>query len=403
VTAVQAADVIVVGGGVMGCAAAWQLARAGHRVRLLEQFAIGHERGSSHGPSRMIRLAYDTPDYVHLGQEAFRLWRELEEASGASLLRMTGGLDVGLPDALALDGVARTYDALGMPYERLDRDDLRHRYPQLTLPEGTIGLWQQDYGILAAGRCVATLATQARAAGAELRDAEPVLEIIPGGEGVTVRTSRAVHHAGRVILTAGSWTQPLLAPLGIDLPLTVLQEQLAFFRVRDPDLHSPDRLPLVIHRFPGTTTLGSVFPIYDHTGIKVMIDRLGPTVAPDNPDRAIAPVLLERLRAYATEILPGITGEILETTSCRYTMTPDEDFIIDRHPEYPQIVIASPCSGHGFKFAPVIGQMLADLAMRGETPYPTARFRLDRPALGESWSREVEESRRASEVVSRNA
>ena len=382
----HAADVIVVGSGVMGAAAAWRLARAGHRVRLLEQFAIGHENGSSHGPSRMIRLAYDALDYAHLGREAFRLWDELQAESGESLLRMTGGLDVGLPGALAMEGIARTYDTLGMPYERLDRDELRRRYPQLNLPDGSIGLAQADYGILAAGRCVTTLAARARAAGAQLHEEEPALEIVPDGDGVQVRTARGVYGAERVILTAGSWTNPLLAPLGIDLPLTVLQEQLAFFRVRDPEAHGPDRLPLVIHRFPGTTSLGSIFPIHDHEGVKVMVDRIGPAVDPANPDRTIDPLLLERLRAYTTDVLPGVTGEILESTSCRFTMTPDEDFVIDLHPEHHQIVIASACSGHGFKFAPVIGQMLADLALTGATPYPTDRFRLDRPALAESWS-----------------
>jgi sarcosine oxidase len=371
-------DVIVVGGGAMGSAAAWRLARAGHRVRLLEQFAIGHTKGSSHGPSRMIRLAYEHPDYVTLGRAAFLLWRELQAETDDELLRMTGGLDVGTPDAKAMEGIARTYDTLGMPYERLDGDELRRRHPQLNLPEGTIGLHQRDYGILAAGRCVTTLAARANAAGADICHEETALAIVPDGAGVTVRTNRGTHRAGRAILTAGSWTNPLLSSLGIDLPLTVLQEQLAFFAVRDPEAHNPDRLPLVIHRFPGTTSLGSVFPRYDHDGVKVMLDRIGPAVEPATPDRTIEPLLLERLREYATNLLPGITGEILETTSCRYTMTPDEDFIIDLHPEHPQVVIASTCSGHGFKFAPVIGQMLADLALTGETDYPRELFRLRR-------------------------
>jgi sarcosine oxidase len=377
----RATDVIIVGGGVMGAAAAWRLARAGQRVRLLEQFRIGHEQGSSHGPSRMIRVAYDAPDYVHLCREAFTLWQALEAESGETLLQMTGGLDIGVPDALALEGIARVYETLGMPYERLEGDELRRRYPQLTPPDGTIGLYQREYGILAADRCVATLAARAQAGGAEIHEEEPALAIQPDGAGVAVRTLRDTHRAERVILAAGSWARPLLSPLGLDLPLTVLQEQLAFFRVRDPELHGPDRLPPVIHRFPGTTSLGSIFPIFDHEGVKVMVDRIGPAVDPANPSRAIDPALLDRLRAYALDILPGATGEILETTSCRFTMTPDEDFIIDRHPEHPQVVIASPCSGHGFKFAPVVGQIAADLALTGETPYPTSRFRLDRPAL----------------------
>jgi monomeric sarcosine oxidase len=383
----RAVDVIVVGGGAMGSGAAWRLARAGHRVRLLEQFALGHEKGSSHGPSRMIRIAYPAPEYVELGQEAFRLWDELQAESGESLLLRTHGMNVGVPHADAMEEVARTLETLGVPHERLDSEELRRRYPQYSFPEGSIGIYQEDYGILAASRCVAALAARARAAGAELHDEETVLEIAPDGDGVEVRTTRGSHRAQRVILTAGSWLRPLLAPLGIDLPLTVLQEQLAFFRVRDPEAHTPDRLPLLMHRFPGTTSLGSVFPIYGHEGVKVMLDRIGNAVVdPGNPDRAIDPLRLERLRDYATELMPGITGEILETTSCRYTMTADEDFVIDFHPEHRQIVIASPCSSHGFKFAPVIGQMLADLAVSGTSAYPTARFSLDRTALAETWS-----------------
>lgn len=392
----RATDVVVIGSGVIGSATAWRLARAGFRVRLLEQFAAGHERGSSHGPSRMIRLAYEEPEYAVLGREAFRLWNDLQAESGETLLRMTGGLDVGTPDAYEMDGIPRTYDTLGMPYERLDHDELRRRYPQLNLPEGTIGLYQQDYGILAATRCVLTLVRCAQDAGAEIRQEETALEVMPDGDGVMVRTDKETHRAGRVILAAGSWTNPLLAALGLTLPLVVLQEQLAYFRVRDPEAHGPNRLPLVIHRFPGTTSLGSLFPVFGHEGVKVMLDRIGPAVEPHNPDRTIDPLLLERQRAYTTNLLPSATGEVLETTSCRFTMTPDENFIIDRHPEHPQVVIASTCSGHGFKFAPVIGQMLADLALTGTTVYPTHLFRLDRPELQASWSREVESS-----VVSR--
>ncbi len=297
----RAVDVIVVGGGAMGSAAAWRLARAGHRVRLLEQFAFGHENGSSHGPSRMIRIAYPAPEYVELGQEAFRLWDELqlEAESGESLLLRTGGMNVGVPHADAMEEVARTLDTLGVPYERLDHDELRRRYPQYNFPDGSIGIYQEDYGILAASRCVAALAARARAAGAELHDEEPVVEIAPDGAGVEVRTTRGTYEAERVILTAGSWLRPLLAPLGIDLPLTVLQEQLAFFRVHDPAAHRPDRLPLLMHRFPGTTSLGSVFPIYDHEGVKVMLDRIGPAVDAREPrphDRSRAAGPPARLR-----------------------------------------------------------------------------------------------------------
>ncbi|HJZ50156.1 MAG TPA: N-methyl-L-tryptophan oxidase [Roseiflexaceae bacterium] len=374
-------DVLIVGAGVMGCAAAYQLARDGARVLLLDQFEVGHDRGSSHGPSRIIRLAYDSLDYVALARASFALWRELEAESGEHLLSEAGGLDVGSPGALALDEIRATYVAAGVPFEQLDRDAIVGRFPQFNLPEDTVGLYQADYSLLAAGRCVATLAAQARQHGAIIHEREQVRQLRAGASSVQVRTDQGVYMADRLILSAGSWMRPLLRQLDLALPLTVLKEQLAFFRARDPREFMPGRLPLVIHRFPKTTSLGSVFPIFDHAGVKVMIDRVGPQVAPDDPDRSIDAPLLHRLHAYATDLLPGLTGEIIEAVSCRYTMTPDEHFIIDRHPAHPHIVIASPCSGHGFKFGAVIGRILADLALHGATSYDIGRFRLDRPAL----------------------
>jgi sarcosine oxidase len=377
----RTADVLIVGAGVIGCAAAYQLAKDGARVLLLDQFTVGHDRGSSHGPSRIIRLAYDGLDYVALARASYALWRELEAESGERLLTQIGGLDLGFPDALALDEIRATYMAADVSFEALDRDTIMARYPQFNLPEGTVGLYQADYSLLAAGRCVASLAAQARRHGATIREHEPAQQIRAAASGVEVRTHRGVYSADRLILSAGSWMRPLLRQLDMDLPLTVQKEQLAFFRAHDPEAFVPGRLPLVIHRFPQTTSLGSVFPIFDHAGVKVMIDRIGPQVAPDDPDRSIDKPLLDRLRSYATELLPGLTGEIIEAVSCRYTMTPDEHFIIDRHPAHPQIVIASPCSGHGFKFGAVIGRILADLALHGATANDIARFRLDRPAL----------------------
>jgi monomeric sarcosine oxidase len=377
----RTADVLIVGAGVMGCAAAYQLAKDGARVLLFDQFAVGHDRGSSHGPSRIIRLAYDSLDYVALARASYAIWRELEAESGACLLTPTGGLDIGMPDALAMDEIRATYLAADVPFVEMDRGAIRARFPQFNLPEGTVGLYQADYSLLAADRCVATLADQARRHMAIIRANEPVHSIHPIAGGVELHTGQGVYSADRLILSAGSWMRPLLRRLDLELPLTVQKEQVAFFRARNPEVFMPGRLPLVIHRFPNTTSLGSVFPIYDHVGVKLMIDRVGPQVAPDDPDRSIELPLLEQLRAYATDLLPDLTGEIIEAVSCRYTMTPDEHFIIDKHPAHPQIVIASPCSGHGFKFGAVIGRVLADLALHGTTAFDIVRFRLDRPAL----------------------
>ena len=377
----RAVDVIVVGGGVMGCAAAYHLAKDGRRVALVEQFAVGHGRGSSHGPSRIIRLSYEGADYVQLARSAFALWRTLETESGSTLMRKVGGLDFGPPDAFGLEGMRATMRAAGVPFEELDGAEIMRRYPQFRLPAETVGFYQGDYNMLNADACVAALAGQARAHGAVIYEGQAARQIVAHGGQVEVRTASDTYRAERVILSAGSWMGPLLRQLGLHLPLTIKKEQVAFFTPPDPVAFRPDRFPLFIQRFPGTTSLGTAFPIFGHEGVKAMLDRTGPEVESEDEDRSIDAAGIERLRAYVAGILPGLGDKVSEAVSCRYTLTPDEDFIIDRHPDHPEIVIASPCSGHGFKFGVVVGRILADLAEHGHTEYPIERFRVDRPAL----------------------
>ena len=382
----HSADVVVIGGGVMGCAAAYHLARDGHQVLLFEQFAVGHDQGSSHGPSRIIRLAYEGADYVKMAEASFALWRELEAESGEALLHPMGGLDFGSPDSHLLSGIRATYDALGIEYDLLDRAEMARRFPQFNPPEDVIGCYQPDYSVLAADRCVATLAAQARLHGAVMHEHEPVRAIRRQASGVRVQTDVGDYAADRLILTAGSWMLPLVRQLGLDLPLTVTKELLAFYRPPDPAKYAPGHFPLFVQHFAGTTSIGSGFPLFNHDGVKLMLDRIGPVVDPDDPDRSVDNGRLDLLRAYIAEILPALGDDIIETVTCRYTMTPDEDFIIDIHPGYPQIVIASPCSGHGFKFAVAIGRIVAGLAVDGATTYDIARFRLDRLATGQPWT-----------------
>jgi sarcosine oxidase len=384
---VSGLEVAVVGGGVMGVAAAHALAVAGHDVTVFEQYAPGHELGSSHGPSRIIRLTYETPDYIALARDAYVRWGELEDEAGEELVVPTGGLDFGPPDANYMAEMRESMRLAAVHFEELGGDEIRRRFPQIAARDDEIGFYQADFSILVADRCVAAMLALAEANGARVRTATRVHVVAPDGEGVTVETARGAERFDRVVLAAGSWMGPLCASLGLRLALTPIKEQLAFFEVADAPAYAPGRFPILIRRSPRTTTLGSAFPLLGvPVGVKAMIDRLGPPVTdPDDPDRGIEPAIAERLDAWIADTLPGV-GRRIADVSCRYTMTPDEDFVIGLHPEHPQIVVAAPCSGHGFKFAPTIGAICADLAVEGTTRYDIGRFRLDRPALREKWS-----------------
>jgi sarcosine oxidase len=380
-------DVIVVGGGVMGSATAYHLAKRGRRVLLLEQFAIGHDRGSSHGHSRIFRLAYDAPDYVRLAQAALPLWRALEHESGAELLLQTGGLDYALPGTPSFDATCAALAALGIEFDQLDRTAISQRFPQFQLPDDAIGLYQRNYGILDASRCVATLVAEARRHGAALRENELAHRLSPVGSGVEVRTNTATYSADRLVVTAGAWARPLLSQLGLDLPLTVTSEQVAFFTPRDaddgfgdPSQFAPDRFPIFIHHVAeGRSPYG--FPIFGLPAVKVAFHQCGPVIAPESEQRTADAATNLALHDYLSKWIPGVAGTLLFSQTCRYTNTPDEHFIIDRHPAHSQIVIGSPCSGHGFKFGVLIGSILADLAERGATEHPIGMFGLNRPGL----------------------
>lgn len=370
-------DVIVVGAGVMGSASAYHLAKRGRRVLLLEQFAINHDRGSSHGHSRIIRLAYSTPNYVQLAKAAYPIWRALEAESGAELLVQTGGLDFASPDTPSYAATRASLVAAGVPFEELDHAALAERFPQICMPEDMIGIYQAEGGLLNADRCVATLAAQAQRHGATLREGAAAQRILPNGDGVEVQTEGESYRANRLIVTAGSWARPLLRQLDLDLPLRVSKESVAYFAPLDAALFEPGRFPVFIHHMDERWNFYG-FPIYGLPGIKIGRHMSGPEVAPEDDDRAPEPEILKEVRAYAEQFFPQGAGDMIFTQTCRYTTTPDEHFIIDRHPAYPQIVIGSPCSGHGFKFGALIGKILADLAERGATDQPIEAFGLKR-------------------------
>ncbi len=380
---VQTYDAIVIGAGVMGSAAAYHLAKDGRRVLLLEQFALGHQRGSSHGRARIFRLTYSRPDYVDLALAALPLWIALEaEARGsdggdAPLRIPTGGLQFGAPDEPDLAGLRETLTAKGVPFEALDRQAIAERFPQFDLHPEAIGLYQADTALLDADRCVAALAALARRHGAEIREGAAATRIAADGDGVVVATQGEVFRADRLVVAAGSWAGGLLRQVGLDLPLTVTKEQFAYFAVRDPGAFEAGRLPIFVHHSDGPDGLYG-FPTHGMPGVRVARHHGGPPIAPESERDVVDEQALDVLRDNVMRLFPGVTGEVLHAQTCRYTTTPDTDFILDRHPAHPQIVVASPCSGHGFKFGVLIGRIAADLAQHGASDQPIGLFRVDR-------------------------
>jgi len=369
-------EVLIVGGGVMGAATAYALARRGRRVLLLEQFAIGHARGSSHGLSRQIGCAYPQLYYTRLAKAAYQAWADLEADTGQRLVIKTGALALGAADLRYLRACASNLAAAGVPFESLSAPELRARFPQLAISDQTIGLYQPDGGILPASRCVATFIEQARRYGAAIASGVRVERVMPDGSGARVDASGATYRAQRVIITAGSYTPLLLRSLSLSFPLLITREQSAFFLPRDRRLGN---LP-VISDF-GDDETNPPLICFPDLGEGVKAERLGvgtlvrnPYEPPPLPD----PVENDQIARRLNQTLPGYAARLLRAETCRMTHTPDGDFLIDRHPEFGQIVIAIPCIGHGFKFAPLIGEMLADLAIDGSTACDITPFRLNR-------------------------
>jgi sarcosine oxidase len=370
----QTFDLIVVGAGVTGASTAYHAARTGKRVLLLEQFRVGHHLGSSHGPSRILRLAYTSVDYVRLSQAAYAEWREVEDEAEESLFARTGGLDFATAGTQSLDQTVVSLRAAGVPLEELSRQSIGERFPQFNLPDDTVGLYQPDAGVLHADRSVAALVEHAIRHGATLRECAEVKNLIPTATGVFVETTVERYSSARVVLAAGSWLKTLAEHVGIVLPLRVTKEQVAFFRPRHPELFSIGRFPVMIEHNMNRP-FNSGFPMLGPGGVKLMIESKEASATDTSVDNS----RLSELKRYAGQLLPDLDG-VIKAETCRYTLTPDEDFILDRHPVHSQIVIASPCSGHGFKFGPLFGHMLTDLAFN-ETARPHPLFKLDRPGL----------------------
>jgi sarcosine oxidase len=341
-------DVAVVGAGINGAAAASALARRGHSVVLLEQFQLGHTRGSSHGSSRIFRLSYAEPYYVRLAQEALAAWRALEEEAGEELILQSGALDFG---EIARENEA-TLAACGVRHERLIGAEVSERWP-IAASADEVALYQPDGGITRADRALAVVLASAQAAGADVRERMRVTSLRQGDGDVELDTQDGALRARAVVLTAGAWSRELLAPLGIDLPVSATRETIAYFALPDAE-----RLPTVIDdvREHGQAAYALAAP---GVGLKAGHHRTGRETDPDEPG-VPDPGLVQATADWVARRYPSAGSDVLAAETCLYTNTDDSRFVCARH---DRIVVGSACSGHGFKFAPVTGRRLAELAV----------------------------------------
>ncbi len=372
------ADVIVAGLGAMGAAAAWQLARRRVRVLGFDRFRPPHDRGSSHGGSRIIReMAFEGPQYVPLVRAAYPLWAALEAEAAEPLLTLTGALYVGAPDSGIVALSRASADAHGVAREDLTADDVRRRFPAFAPEPGMVGLLERHAGLLRPERCVDALLDAARRAGAELRGDEPVLEwtVRPGGGGITVRTSRGSYEAGGLILAMGSWMPEIFAGIGVRLEVE-RQVQHWFAPAREGAILEPDRCPVHIWE-DGDGVIFYTFPLLDGA-VKCAVHHRGEITTADAVRRAVPAAEVAMARAYLERFVPPAAGAHVRSAVCLYTNSPDGHFIVDRHPTHPAVVLINACSGIGFKFAPRIGEGAALLLLEGAGPADLLPFGLAR-------------------------
>lgn len=370
-------DCIVVGVGGMGSAACYHLARRHQRVLGLEQYDIPHTYGSSHGQTRIIRLAYyEDPSYVLLLRRAYELWRDIEQTAGERLLHVTGSIDAGPPDSWVFKGSVRSCIEHGLDHTVLTSAELTERFPAYRLPPETLACYQPDGGFLVPERAVVAYVQAAQAHGAEIHGREQLLEWEPiGDDGVRVVTDRDVYEADRLVVTAGAWNRQVL-PFLADLAVPERQV-LAWFAPSERAPFHPSAFPV----FNVLVDEGRFYglPEFGVPGFKVgRYHHFEEQGDPDELDFTAHREDEELLRDFTRRHFPGADGPTMALQACMFTNAPDRHFIIDLHPEHPQVAFASACSGHGFKFASVVGEVLADLAERGDTRHNIDLFRLER-------------------------
>jgi sarcosine oxidase len=372
-------DVLVWGLGGMGSAAAWRLAAAGARVIGLDQFWPAHDRGSSHGETRIIRKAYfEHPNYVPLLSRAYEMWRDLEQHLPSPLFHEVGLFLAGRPDSTAVRGTVAAAQEHGLPLERLTAAAARARFPGFQFPDGFEVVWERQAGYLEVERCVLAQLERARDHGADLRFQTPVLAWHEDDQGVTVETAQGRLRSRSLVVCAGPWSRPLV-------PGLELRRKPVFWFPAPEELTLPRGAGTFFFDLPEGQFYGfpsrnwgagdpATFKLAEHTGGDLVED-------PAAVDRSQRPADLEKISGFLRRHIPGAGAEPTAHGVCLYTMTADHHFLVDRHPRFSRVVVGAGFSGHGFKFTPVIGQVLSDLALQGSTALPIDFLGWQRPAL----------------------
>ncbi|TSC57997.1 MAG: sarcosine oxidase [Candidatus Peregrinibacteria bacterium Greene0416_19] len=383
-------DTIVIGLGAMGSAAAYQLSKRGERVLGIDQFSPPHAKGSSHGDTRITRLAIgEGREYVPLALRSHEIWREIEAATHDELLTVTGGLIIGNDRAAPSHGVSnfvqRTREAaqaFGITHQMMTAKEIRKRFPPFALRDDEVGYYEEQAGFVRPEACIRAQLDLARQNGAEVRANETVLEVIPSGSNdrVTVRTDRGSYEAATAVLTVGAWIRQFVRPDLAQL-FTVHREVLYWFDAPGKmEEFEPGKFPIFIWVSDRDMDLLYGFPDVDGQGVKVATEQFTTSTTPETFQEQVTDEEIATMQRHTRQYLPGLTGPCKKAAACKYTCTPDFGFVIDHLPDHPQVIVASPCSGHGFKHSTAIGEMIAELAMTGQTTIDREPFRWEKRA-----------------------
>ncbi|XP_003469757.1 peroxisomal sarcosine oxidase [Cavia porcellus] len=373
-------DAIVIGAGVQGCFTTYHLAKRGKRVLLLEQFFLPHSRGSSHGQSRIIRKAYSQDFYTQMMDESYRLWAQLEREAGTSLHRKTELLVLGMEGNPELETMQATMSRHGIEHQRLSSEELKQCFPNLRLTRGEVGLLDKTGGVLYADKALRALQDVIHQLGGTVHDGEKVTEIRPGLP-VLVKTTSRSYQAKSLVITAGPWSNKLLQPLGIELPLQTLRINVCYWSEKVPGSYS------VSQTFPCFMCLDSdPYHVYglpggEYPGLMKICVHQGNKVDPEERDDPMAFSGVQDVQIlchFVHDYFPDLKSKPAIIERCMYTNTPDKHFVLDRHPKYDNIIIGAGFSGHGFKLAPVVGKILCELSMKLMSSYDLTPFRISR-------------------------